>query len=101
MYEAKGLAFNQAHQHLYVPLMLVVLIVELFYHDLNQNVPLSRAKSLIKHGNFFLIHPYFNAWFRKFHQNCRVFSNVLRGSTSRFKVEARAKSLEEGGTWCY
>ena len=55
MYEAKGLAFNQAHQHLYVPLMLVVLIVELLYHDLNQNVPLSQAKSLIKHGNFFLI----------------------------------------------
>ena len=32
----------------------------------------------------------------KFHQNCRVLSNVLRGSTLRFKVEARAKSLEEG-----
>ena len=32
----------------------------------------------------------------KFHQNCRVLSNVLRGSTSRFKVEARVKSLEEG-----
>ena len=76
--------------------MLVVLIVELLYHDLNQFVPFSQAKSLIKHGDFFLILPYFNAWFRKFHQNCRVLSNVLRGSTSRFKVESWPKSLEEG-----
>ena len=78
--------------------MLVVLIVELLYHDLNQNAPFSQAKSLVKHGKFFLILPYFNASFRKFHQNCRVLSNVLQGSTSRFKVEAKVKSLEEGGT---
>ena len=76
--------------------MLVVLIVNLLYRDLNLNVPFSQAKSLIKHGEFFLILPYFNAWFRKFHQNCRVLSNVLRGSTSRFKVESWPKSLEEG-----
>ena len=35
---------------------------------------------------FFLILPYFDAWFRKFNQNCRVLSNVLQGSTLRFKV---------------
>ena len=81
--------------------MLVVLIVELFYHDLNQFVPFSQAKSLIKHGDFFLILPYFNAWFRKFHQNCTVLSNVLRGSTSRFEVESWPKILEEGDTERY
>ena len=81
--------------------MLVVLIVELLYHELNQNVPFSQAKPLIKHGNIFIILPYFSAWFRKFYQNCRVLSNVLIGSNLRFKVEARDKSLKEGGTWCY
>ena len=82
--------------------MLVVLIVKLLYHDLNLNVPFSQAKSLIKHDFFsFLILPYFNAWFMKFHQNCRVLSNVLWRSTSRFKAEARAKSLEEAGIGCY
>ena len=53
---------------------------------------------LIKHRKKFLVLPYFNAWFRKFHQNCRVLSNVLRGSTLRFKVEARAKILGGGQT---
>ena len=49
--------------------MLVVLIIELLYHDLNQNVPFSQAKSKIKHEIFFVnILPYFNAWFRKFHE---------------------------------
>ena len=81
--------------------MLVVLIVKLLYRDLKLNVPFSQAKSLIKHEVFFLILPYFNAWFMKFHQNCRVLSNFLRGSTSRFKVEARAKILEEASIECY
>ena len=76
--------------------MLVVLIVKLLYHDFNLNVPFSQAKSLIKHGFFFLILPYLNAWFMKFHQNCRVLSNVLRGSTLRFKEEERAESLGGG-----
>ena len=89
MYEAIGLAFNQAHQAL-CTLMLVVLIVELFYHDLNKNVPFIQAKSLIKHRRLFL--PYFNTWIRKLHQNCRVLTNVIGGSTSRFKVEARART---------
>ena len=72
-------------------LLLVVLIVKLLYHDLNQNVPFSQTKSLIKH-DFFSNPTLFNAWFRKFQQNCKVLSNVLQGSTSGFKLEARTKS---------
>ena len=101
MYEGKRLAFNQAASTSLCTLMLVVLIVEILYHDVNQFVPFIQAKSLIKHGEFFLILPYFNSLFRKFHQNCRVLRNVLRGSTSRFKVEVRTKSLEEASTGCY
>ena len=47
-------------------------LIELLYHDLNKNVPFSETKSLIEHGRFFLA--YFNAWIRKFHQNCRALS---------------------------
>ena len=68
--------------------MLVVLTVELSCHGINKNVPFTQAKSLIKHGKIFLL--YFNDWIKKFHQNCRVLTNVLGGSTSRFEVEARA-----------
>ena len=60
-----------------------------------KNVPFSQAKSLIKHGNLFL--PYFKAWIKKFHQNCRVLTKVLGGSTSRFKVEARVGAYGRGG----
>ena len=72
----------------------VVLIVELLCHDLNKIVPFTQAKSLIKHGKLFL--PYFNTWIRKFHQNCRVLTNVLGRPTSRFKVEARARAQKRG-----
>ena len=54
---------------------LLVKLIELLCHDLNKNVPFNEAKSLINHGNLFL--PYFNGWIRKFHQNCRVLTNVL------------------------
>ena len=39
MYVGIGVAFNQAHQPLYVLLMLVVLIIELLCHGLSKNVP--------------------------------------------------------------
>ena len=66
--------------------MLVVLIVELHCHDLSKNVPFSQAKSLIKHGKLFLC--YFNASVMKFHQNCRVLTNVLGGPTSMMFLDS-------------
>jgi hypothetical protein len=59
MYEGMELTFNQEHQALYVPLMLVALIVELLCHDPSKNVPFTQAKSLIRHVKLFL--SYFNA----------------------------------------
>ena len=35
--------------------MLVTLIVELFCHDPNKNVPFTQAKSLIRHVKIFFI----------------------------------------------
>ena len=80
MYEGKGLKFNQAHQFsMYLDVggvdAQLLKLIKILYHDLNINVPFSQAKSLIKHGKFFL--PYFKVWIRKFHQNCRVLTNVL------------------------
>ena len=68
----------------------LLTLIELLFHELNKNVPFNQAKSLIKHGKFFL--HYFNAWIRKFHQNCRVLTIVLEGPTSRFEVGARARA---------
>ena len=65
-------------------------LIELLCHDINKNVPFNQAKSLIKHGKLFL--PYFNTWIRKFHQNCRVLTNVLGGSTLRFEVETSSRA---------
>ena len=76
--------------------MLVMLIVETLCHDLNKNEPFTKEKSLIKHGTGKLFLPYFNTWIRKFHQNCKVLTNVLGGSTSRFEVEARARVQRRG-----
>ena len=90
MYSVKGLSFNQTHQPLYVPWCCWCLLLNCFVVILTKMYPSPQAKSLIKHGIFFLILPYFNASFRKFQQNCRVFTNALGGSTLRFKIEARA-----------
>jgi hypothetical protein len=43
MYEGMELAFDQEHQALYVPSMLVALIVELFCHDPSKNVPFNQV----------------------------------------------------------
>ena len=90
-------------KHIILSMYLDVGGVDCWTHllCLNQFVPFSQEKSLIKHGEFFLILPYFNSWFTKFHENCRVLSNVLWGSTSRFKVESWPKILEEGDIGCY
>ena len=56
-------------------LMLVVLIVELFCHNLIKKYSSLIAWSLIKHVKLFL--PCFNDWIRKFHQNCTVLSRLL------------------------
>ena len=71
--------------------MLVVLTIELLYHELNKNVSFTQTKSLIKLGKHFL--PYFSEWFRKFHQNreLSLLTNVLGESTSRFEVDARVR----------
>ena len=78
-----------------------MLIVKLIYHDLKQIALFSLDQNHLLSMIFFLNLPYFNVGFKKFHQNCRVLSNVLRGSTSIFKVEERTKILEEAGTGCY
>ena len=65
MYEGKGLAFNQAHQPLYIP--------RCWWHRLLKSV----IMTLIK------MYP---------NQNCRVLTNVVGQSTSRFEVEARARA---------
>ena len=73
--------------------MLVVLIVELLYHELLIKMyPSLKENNLLSMGSFLNFLPFFKAWIRSFHQNCRVLTNVLGGSTSRFEVEARARA---------
>ena len=101
MYEVNGLSFNQEQQHLCVDWCLWCWLLNSSIMTLIKMYPYVKQNHLLTMIFFPLILPYFNAWFRKFHQNYRVLSNVVWRSTLRFKVEARAKSLEEASIGCY
>ena len=68
-------------------LMFIEPIVELHCLELNQKVPFNQAEIFVNSMGAYI--PYFNTWIRKFHQNYKVFIDVLGWPTLIFMIEAR------------